>query len=87
MGSERSCRWEDAGSLLSLWHDRYPERLGLILTAIAADATLQAVMAEGARQDSAEAPARELARRTAEAAALQARTDKIRLDNKAAFKP
>jgi hypothetical protein len=80
-------RWEDAGSLLSLWHERYPERLGLTLTSVAADAVLQAAIAEGARLDSADAPARDLARRTAEAAAQQARLDKIRLDNKAAFKP
>ena len=70
-----------------LWQDRYPDRSGLTITAIAADTVMQQAIAEGRRVEAAEAPARELALRAANAAALLARDQKIRLANKAAFKP
>jgi hypothetical protein len=79
--------WENAGTLLLLWQDRYPDRSGLTISAIAADAVMQLAIAEGRRVEAAEAPARELALRAANAAALLAREEKIRLANKAAFKP
>jgi hypothetical protein len=79
--------WENAGTLLLLWQDRYPDRSGLTISAIAADTAMQQAIAEGRRIEAAEAPARELALRAANAAALQARDEKIRLANKAAFKP
>lgn len=80
-------RWEDAETLLLLWRQQYPARVGLTITSIASDRALQEALADGARLDVAEAPMRDLARRTTEAAALAAREEKIRRDNKAAFKP
>ena len=80
-------RWEDAETLLLLWREQYPNRVGLTVTSLAGDRALQQALAEGVRVDAAEAPARDLARRTDEAAAIQARAEKIRQDNKAKFKP
>ena len=80
-------RWENADTLILLWRDRYPDRSGLLISAIAADAVMQQAILEGQRVEAAEAPARELALRTATAAAIVARDEKIRLANKAAFKP
>ena len=80
-------RWENAGTQLLLWHDRYPDRSGLTITAMAADTVMQQAIADGLRVEAAEAPARELALRAANAAAILARNDKIRRENKAAFKP
>jgi hypothetical protein len=80
-------RWEDAETLLILWREQFPNRVGLTITSIAADGALQRTIADGVRNDLAEAPAREVARRAAEVAALKERDEKIRLDNKTKFKP
>ena len=80
-------RWESADTLILLWHDRYPDRSGLLISAIAADTAMQQAITEGQRVEAEEAPARELALRTANAAAIVARNEKIRLENKKAFKP
>jgi len=80
-------RWSDAQTLLLLSRDRYPSRVSLTITAIAADLAMQKAIEDGVRVDATEAPARDLARRDAESAALRARDEKIRRDNKAAFKP
>jgi hypothetical protein len=80
-------RWEDPDTLILLWSDRYPSRTGLTISTIAADALMQEAVAAAKRLDAAEAPARELALREANAAALRIRNEKIRLENKAAFKP
>ena len=80
-------RWEDAETHLVLWRQQYPTRVGLTITSIASDQALQVALVEGVRLHASEAPMRDLARRTAEAAALEARDEKIRLDNKAKFKP
>ena len=79
--------WRDAESLLLLWRERFPGRVGLTITSIASDLAMQEAIANGERLDASEAPARDLARRAAEATALQTRDDKVRRDNKAAFKP
>lgn len=79
--------WESPGARLLLWHDLYPEHIGITIIAIAADAALRASLTEAARVDAATAPARELARRAAEATVKREREEKIRQDNKAAFKP
>jgi hypothetical protein len=80
-------QWEDAETLLLLWRDRYPNRVGLTITSIAADRALQQAITDGVRLHAAEAPGRELARQTADAAAIEARDAKSRRDNKATFKP
>jgi hypothetical protein len=79
--------WEDAETELLLWRENYPNRVGLTITSIVGDLALQEAIADGVRLTSAEAPARDLARRSAEAAATLARDEKIRLENKAKFKP
>ncbi len=80
-------RWEDAETLLLLWREHYPNRVGLTLTSIAGDAALQKAISDGVRLYDAEAPGRNLARRTAELAANQAQVEKVRQDNKVKFKP
>lgn len=79
--------WMDPETLVLLWRERYPSRVGLTLTSIDGDRALQDAISGGARLQASEAPARELAIRAAEAAAIQARDEKLRRDNKAAFKP
>jgi hypothetical protein len=80
-------RWQDAETLLLLWRGEYPNRIGITITSVAGDAAFQQAIADGTTLHAAEAPARDLARRTAEAAAIQARDEKTRLENKAKFKP
>jgi hypothetical protein len=80
-------RWEDGETLVLLWREQYPSRVGLTITSIAVDAALQEAIAAGAQLHAAGAPARDLARRDAEAAVLQDRDEKIRRDNKARFRP
>lgn len=80
-------RWEDAETLLILWREQFPNRVGLIITSIATDAALLQAITDGVRLHASEAPARDLARRAAEAAATEARDEKIRRDNKTKFKP
>ena len=79
--------WKDDATLVVLWRERYPRRVGLTITSIAADLAMQEAIESGVRLDATEAPARDLARRTAEATALRTRDEKVRRDNKAAFKP
>lgn len=80
-------RWGDSETLVVLWREAYPDRVRLTITAIDADRAMQEAIVDGARLDTSEAPARDLARRAAEAAAVRARDENIRRDNKAAFKP
>jgi hypothetical protein len=88
-GSERVTigRWEDATTLMILWREQFPNRIGLTITSIGSDAALQQAIADAARLAADGAPARELARRTAEAEAIRLRDEKIRLENKKTFKP
>ena len=80
-------QWADRDTSILLWSDRYPQRTGLTIAAIPGDALMQEALAAGRRTDADEAPARELALRLANAEALRARNEKIRLENKARFKP
>ena len=80
-------RWGDAETLVMLWREAYPNRVRLTITSIVADRAMQVAMADSVRLDTSEAPGRELARRTAEAAAIGARDEKVRRDNKAMFRP
>ncbi len=80
-------QWEDADSRLLLRREQYPTRVGLTITSIAGDRGLQDATSAGVRLHASEAPALDLARRTAEAAAVHAKDEKIRRDNKAGFKP
>lgn len=80
-------RWEDATTLVILWREQYPNRVGLTITSVLSDAALQQAIADGLRLVAAGAPARELARRTAEAEAIRLRDENTRLENKKTFKP
>lgn len=80
-------RWEDGETLMLLWREQYPMRVGLTITSITADALLQDAIRSGARVTADEAPARNQARAAAEAAVIAARNEKIRLENKTKFKP
>lgn len=80
-------RWSDSEAAVLLWREIYPNRIALTIASIEADAALREAKAAGVRLDAREAPARDLARRAAEEAARQQRDDKVRKDNKAAFKP
>lgn len=80
-------RWGDGETLVLLWRETYPDRVRLSITAIDADREMQEAIVDGVRLETIEAPARDLARRTAEATALRTRHEIVRRDNKAAFKP
>lgn len=80
-------RWEEGDTLLLLWREQYPSRVGLTITSVAADVLLRDALARGAKLFADEGPARDKARLAGEAAAVQARDEKIRLDNKTKFKP
>jgi hypothetical protein len=80
-------RWGDSETLVLLWREAYPDRVRLTITSIDADLAMQEAIVESVRLETSEAPARDLARRTAETAALRSRGENVRRDNKAAFKP
>ena len=80
-------QWEDAETRVILWREQFPNRIGLVVTSRGSEAALQQAIADGMRVENAAAPARELARRNAEADVIRARDEKIRLENKAKFKP
>lgn len=80
-------RWQDMETVVILWREQFPNRIGLTITSIASDAALQAAIADGVRLETAGAPARDLAKRAADAEAIRERDEKIRLENKAKFKP
>jgi hypothetical protein len=70
-----------------LWRESSTNRIKLTVTAIAADRATQEAIADSVRLEESEAPARDLARRANEEAALRAQDEKSRSDNKAIFKP
>jgi hypothetical protein len=80
-------RWDDAETLVVLWRAPSTNRITLSVTSIATERAMQEAIADGLRLEASEAPARDLARRATEDAALRARDEKARSDNKAAFKP
>ena len=80
-------RWDDAETLVVLWREPSTNRITLTVTSIATERAMQEAIADGLRLEASEAPARDLARRATEDAALRARDEKARSDNKATFKP
>ena len=80
-------RWEDADTLVLLWRDVYPNRVGLTISSITADPALQQAIADGERLYLSGAAQRDLDRRAAEASAAAAGDEKLRLENKKKFKP
>jgi hypothetical protein len=79
--------WADADTLVVLWREEYPTRVGLTITSPATDRALQEAIGQGARLEAESAPQRERDRQAAAASALKARDAHIRLENKANFKP
>ena len=80
-------RWMDDRTQVLLWREEYPRLIGLTVTAIADERDLLSTMAEGARLAALGAPARARALQVEAAAAIEARDARIRLENKAKFKP
>jgi hypothetical protein len=79
--------WADAETLVLLWREEYPRRVGLTITSIAADRALQQELVRGARLEAEGAPQREVDKRAAAATAIKDRDAAIRRENKAKFKP
>jgi hypothetical protein len=79
--------WADADTTVALWREEYPARVGLLISATAADRDLQQAIADAARLAAAEAPQREREKQAAATAAVKDRDAQIRLENKAKFKP
>jgi hypothetical protein len=80
-------RWEDAKTFVLLWREDYPTRVGLAITSTASELALQEGIEEGLPLHAIQGAATDRVSGTAEAAALQARDEKTRRDNKATFKP
>ena len=79
--------WSDGETLVTLRRDGNPRQLRLTIATLDADAAMRDALADGAELAASEAPGKELARQAADAAALMARAERIRRDNKASFKP
>ena len=79
--------WSDGETLVTLRREGNPRQLRLTVATLVADAAMQDALADGAELAASEAPGKALARSTADAAALLARAERIRRDNKASFKP
>ena len=78
--------WGDDDASVRLWSEDHPRRVGLTITS-PGDVALQTAIASGIIVERDAAPARELARQAAAAAAAKEREEKTRLANKANFKP
>jgi hypothetical protein len=79
--------WSDPDTLVVLWRQAYPDRVRLTITSLVDDRAMQEASAESVRLEKSEAPARELARRDAEAATALTQAENVRRSNKATFKP
>jgi len=80
-------QWDSAGSSLTLLRTVYSSEFQLILTSKALGTRARGAIREAARLDIADAPRREMEQRKKEAADAAAARDKIRANNKAAFRP
>lgn len=80
-------QWDRAGSSLTLLRGVYSSEFQLLLIGKASSTRARGAIREAARMEIADAPRRERQQRTQEAADAAAARDKIRLANKAAFRP
>jgi len=80
-------QWDAAASSLTLLRGVYSAEFQLILTSKALSTLARGAIREAARLDVADAPRREAEQRKKEAADATAARDKIRANNKAAFRP
>ena len=79
--------WADAETLVLLWREEYPRRVGLTITSVVADRALQEAIRAGAGIEAEAAPQRALDKQAASATAIKDRDAQIRRENKARFKP
>ena len=79
--------WADADTLVELWSEDLPRRTGMMITSKTGAAVLDLASATAARREFDAAPQRERDRLAAVAAAIIVREEKVRLENKAKFKP
>lgn len=79
--------WGDGTTIVQLWSEELPRRAGLTVTSLIGAAVLDEASSIAARRESDAAPQRERDRLAAVAAAIIVRDEKIRLENKAKFKP
>ena len=80
-------QWDRAGSSLTLLRGVYVPEFQLMLTSTVLSTRARGAIREAARQDILDAPRREREQRTKDAADAVAARDKIRANNKAAFRP
>jgi hypothetical protein len=80
-------RWENADSLVTLMRGSYTPEFQLILVSKSLNARARTAVREAVRLDEIEAPRREAAQRKKEAGEASAARDKMRIANKAAFRP
>lgn len=79
--------WADADTLVLLWREEYPRRVGLTITSVTADRALQDAIGLGARLMASGSPQRAIDKQAATAQAIKDRDAEIRRQNKARFKP
>jgi hypothetical protein len=80
-------QWERAGSSLTLLRGLYGPDFQLLLTSTALSTRARGAIRDARRQDDVDAPRREQEQLKKDADAAAAAKEKIRLSNKAAFKP
>jgi hypothetical protein len=80
-------RWDDGASSLTLMRGIYSPELQLVLVSKALSARARSAIAEARRLDARAAPQREVDERKKEVAAARVANEKVRVLNKAAFKP
>jgi hypothetical protein len=80
-------RWQDSQYSLDLLQSSYPHTFKMVLVSKRLDALAGAAMAEAARLDEQEAPGREIERQKKQAEESRAELEKVRLVNKATFRP
>ena len=79
--------WANDDTSIALWREEYPGRLGLTITSTSADRALQEASTDGALLEAKNAPQRDRDQKEAAAATAKDRDARIRLENKAKFKP
>ena len=80
-------QWDSAGSSLTLFRGVYAADYQLILTSKTLSTRARGAIREAERLETADAPRRELEQRKKEAVDATAARDRIRANNKAAFRP
>ena len=80
-------QWDSNDSSLTLLRGTYTTQFQLVLISKASSARARNAIREAGRLDAIQAPRRELEQRKKEVADAAATRDKIRMTNKAAFRP